>query len=159
VSAVLAHTGLAPENLELEITESTAMANPDQAIAVLGELRKLGVKLAVDDFGTGYSSLSYLKRFPLNRLKIDRTFIKDLGTNPHDEAIINATIALAGSLSLDVTAEGVETEAQRDFLDRAGCDEYQGFYFSRALPAEELFAILRNRVRSTYSGRSPARDA
>jgi diguanylate cyclase (GGDEF)-like protein/PAS domain S-box-containing protein len=143
VAAALAETGLPPDRLELEITETTAMVNPEQAIGVLTELRQLGVRLAVDDFGTGYSSLNYLKRFPISRLKIDRVFVKDIGTDSHDEAIIQATIVLAHRMKIEITAEGVETETQRDFLERAGCDEYQGYLFSRPLPVADLDALLR----------------
>ena len=143
VASVLQATGLAPGALELEITEGTAMANAEQAIKVLGEIHALGVKLAVDDFGTGYSSLAYLKRFPLDTLKIDRSFVIDVGNDPSSEAIMCATIALAHSLKLKVVAEGVETAAQRDFLVAAGCNEMQGFLCSPALPAAEFSALLQ----------------
>lgn len=143
VASVLQESGLPPEYLELEITEGTAMANVEQAAKVLGELHDLGIKLAVDDFGTGYSSLAYLKRFPLDSLKIDRSFVIDVGLDPGSEAIMCATIALAHSLSLKVVAEGVETEAQRDFLVAAGCNEIQGYLYSRPLPAAEFVEFLR----------------
>ncbi|MBX9902730.1 MAG: EAL domain-containing protein [Burkholderiales bacterium] len=143
VASVLQATGLAPGALELEITEGTAMANAEQAIKVLGEIHALGVKLAVDDFGTGYSSLAYLKRFPLDTLKIDRSFVIDVGNDPNSEAIMCATIALAHSLKLKVVAEGVETAAQRDFLTAAGCNEMQGYLCSPALPTAEFSALLQ----------------
>lgn len=143
VASALKETGLAPPHLELEITEGTAMTNAAQAVKVLGELHGLGIKLAVDDFGTGYSSLAYLKRFPLDTLKIDRSFVVDIGVDSNNEAIVNATIALAHSLRLKVVAEGVETETQREFLAHAGCDEMQGFLYSRPLPAADLLILLQ----------------
>jgi diguanylate cyclase (GGDEF)-like protein/PAS domain S-box-containing protein len=138
VGAVLAENGLAGPDLELEITESTAMYNPQATILVFERLRAMGVRLAIDDFGTGYSSLSYLKLLPIHALKLDRSFVKDIEADANDAAICNATIALAHSLGLEVVAEGVETEAQYEFLRRLGCDLIQGYYFSKPLPADEL---------------------
>jgi len=128
---------------ELEITESSMMARPDDAIVTMRALREVGVLLAVDDFGTGYSSLAYLKRFPLNRLKIDRTFVADVGSEPDSETIVTSTIALAHGLRLKCSAEGVETEEQCGFLAAAGCDEYQGYLFSKPLPRADFEALLR----------------
>ena len=142
VAEALKLSGLAPQHLELEITEGTAMTNAERAINILRELHGLGAKLSVDDFGTGYSSLAYLKRFPLDSLKIDRSFVVDVGADTNSEAIMRATIALAQSLKLKVVAEGVETEAQRDFLVSAGCDEMQGYLYSRPLPAADFLALL-----------------
>ncbi|NYT63499.1 EAL domain-containing protein [Alcaligenaceae bacterium] len=137
VQQVLHDTGLDPARLELEITESTVMQDIDAAVTILDSLKKLGVVLSIDDFGTGYSSLSSLKRFPLNVLKIDRSFIKDVTHDTHDAAITRAIIALARGLGMQVLAEGVETLEQAMFLQANGCDEMQGFYFSRpVLPVE-----------------------
>ncbi|MBE7423530.1 MAG: EAL domain-containing protein [Zoogloeaceae bacterium] len=131
-----------PDYLELEITESMVMQNVDRAIATLEELRGLGVHLAIDDFGTGYSSLAVLKRFPVDCLKVDRSFVRDVPSDPDDVAITHAVIALAHSMGLSVVAEGVETEAQRAFLIECCCEEMQGFLFSKPLPATELARLV-----------------
>jgi len=143
VAEILAETGLEPSMLELEITESSVMDRPDEAVALLHRLKALGVGIAIDDFGTGYSSLSYLKMFPLDRLKIDGSFVCDIDRDPNDSAIVSAAVSLAHNLGLPVVAEGVETEAQARHLARLGCDELQGFHFSRPMPAPEADALLR----------------
>ncbi len=141
-SGVFRETGVDPRWLGLEITESAIMENPQATIGVLKELKALGIELSLDDFGTGYSSLSYLKRFPIDKLKIDQSFVHDITTDPDDEAMVTAIIAMAHHLNIRVVAEGVETEAQLAFLREHGCDEYQGFLFSRPLPADELYPRL-----------------
>jgi EAL domain-containing protein (putative c-di-GMP-specific phosphodiesterase class I) len=143
VTKVLEETGLEPQYLELELTESTIMRNAEEAVLMLNELHALGIGLAIDDFGTGYSSLSYLKRFPVDRLKIDRSFVSDIGVSGDDETITSAIIALAHSLKLQVIAEGVETSAQLDFLKERACDEMQGYYFSRPIPRDEIPGLLQ----------------
>ncbi len=132
-----------PELLDLEITESWAMQNADAAILTMRELKGLGISLSIDDFGVGYSSLSYLKRFPIDKLKIDRSFIKDIPGDPDDTAIVAAVLALAHCLKLQVVAEGVESEDQREFLAGGGCDLAQGYLFSPPLPAAECERLLR----------------
>lgn len=145
VRAALEQTQLDPSHLELEITESVVMQNADRAAALLRELRAMGLHLAIDDFGTGYSSLGYLKRFPVNTVKIDRSFITDIPGDPDDIAITRAVIAMAHSLRLQVTAEGVETHEQLDFLAKLGCEQMQGYFFSKPLPAETFENWLRER--------------
>ncbi len=139
----LLETGLDPDFLELEITESVVTENPEEAARLLLELRQMGVHIAIDDFGTGYSSLAYLKRFPIDALKIDRSFIQDLPDDPEDAAIVESIIAMARSLGINVVAEGVESAAQRTFLKERGCREVQGFYFSKPLPAPALTELLK----------------
>ncbi|CAB3781518.1 hypothetical protein LMG28614_01280 [Paraburkholderia ultramafica] len=146
VMQVLAETGLEPKYLELELTESAIMRNAEEAVSMLNELHALGIGLAIDDFGTGYSSLSYLKRFPVDRLKIDRSFVSDIGVSGDDETITSAIIALAHSLKLQVIAEGVETSAQLDFLKERACDEMQGFYFAKPLSTEAISELLHGGV-------------
>ena len=145
VTAALESSGLRPAQLELEVTESMIMQHPEEARGILGELRRRGVRIAVDDFGTGYSSLAYLKRLPIDCLKIDRSFVRDIGRDPGDEAITRAVIGLAASLGLETVAEGVEYGAQADFLQHEGCAIGQGFHFSPPLPADELIRVLRQR--------------
>ncbi len=138
VDAILARTGVAPENLTLEITESALMSNAEMALDVLKALKDLGVVLAIDDFGTGYSSLAYLRRFPLDILKIDKSFVDNIGVNESEAAIVAAVINLAHTLGLRVIAEGVETEEQLGTLQRLECDYAQGYLFSRPLPEADL---------------------
>ncbi len=129
-------TGLPPRLLELEITESTAMQQTDATLRTLKKLKQLGVSIAIDDFGTGYSSLSYLRRFPVDKVKIDRSFVAEVPGNRDQGAIVSAIIALAHALQIRVVAEGVETEAQREFLKSCGCDFIQGFLVGRPVDAD-----------------------
>ena len=139
---VLTETGLAPQYLEIELTESSAMRDADNAIAVVQQLRDMGISCSIDDFGTGYSSLSVLKRFPIDKLKIDRSFVMDVVTDPNDAAIVDAIVAMAKALKLKVVAEGVEHQAHLDFLRGVGCDQMQGYFFSRPLPADKMGEML-----------------
>jgi EAL domain-containing protein (putative c-di-GMP-specific phosphodiesterase class I) len=142
VEGVLARTGAQPEQLCLEITESVLMADAEPAIGTLSALKHLGVRLAIDDFGTGYSSLNYLKRFPIDVLKVDRSFVDGLGVDHGDTAIVSAVISMAHALGLEAVAEGVSTEAQAAELRVRGCDQAQGFYFATPQPAEELGSVF-----------------
>lgn len=146
VRAVLNETGLAPRHLELELTETFLLEDWQSTATVLQELKKLGIRLALDDFGTGYSSLSYLKRFPIDTLKIDRSFMRDLMTNADDATIVSAVIGMGTSLNLRVVAEGVETREQLAFLQEQSCIEGQGFYFSQAVPAGEFTRMLERGI-------------
>ncbi|MBL8258264.1 MAG: EAL domain-containing protein [Candidatus Competibacteraceae bacterium] len=143
VARILEETGLAPEALELEITESLLMKDPEGATSILQALKELGVQLAIDDFGTGYSSLSRLKQLPLDRLKIDKAFVREVNLQPDDAAIATAVIAMAESMGLRVIAEGVENEAQLRFLKSKNCDEVQGYFLSRPLPVDELTKMFQ----------------
>ena len=144
VENILAETGLSPNLLELEVTESVIMHDAQQVIASLEAFREMGVRLSVDDFGTGYSSLSYLKRFPVDRLKIDQSFVRDLSTDADDVAIAQAIITLGHTLNLLVIAEGVETPEQLAFLRKYQCDEMQGYLFGKPMPAEEFGKLLES---------------
>ena len=135
--------GIAPELLELELTESSLMSNAEETISVLRNLKALGIQISIDDFGTGYSSLAYLKRFPIDKLKIDIAFVREVTSNPDDAAIVLAIINMAHSMKLQVIAEGVEKDAQLAYLRRHGCDEMQGYYFSRPVPEEEFELMMR----------------
>ena len=151
VAEILVETGLDPGCLEIELTESLVMTDVERAIGVLRNLKFLGVKLSIDDFGTGYSSLSYLKRFPIDVLKIDQSFVRDITVDAEDAAIAAAIISLAHSLKLQVIAEGVETEAQLTFLRRHQCDQMQGYYFSRPISGPDLLQMLKTGVALTPS--------
>jgi diguanylate cyclase (GGDEF)-like protein/PAS domain S-box-containing protein len=146
VAAALQQADLQPACLELELTESFVMHDAERINIAMQSLKALGVDIAVDDFGTGYSSLSYLKRFPVDRLKVDKSFVRDINSDPDDAAIVRAIITLGHALGLKVVAEGVETQAHLEFLQQHGCDELQGYYFSRPIPATEMEALLRSRV-------------
>ena len=151
VERILLETGCPSGSLELEITEGFIMQHPEQSISVLQQIRALGVELSVDDFGTGHSSLNYLKRLPINRLKIDRTFVWDIGENPDGEVITKAVIAMGHSLNLQITAEGIETPGQRKFLEELGCNEAQGYLFSRPLPVDEVSQLMKRGVLGSVS--------
>jgi EAL domain-containing protein (putative c-di-GMP-specific phosphodiesterase class I) len=152
IAAILDETGLPAHFLELEITESLLMENTGEMVETLHKLSDMGLEISIDDFGTGYSSLSYLKRFPIDTLKIDRSFVVDIATDPDVATIAIAIIALAHSLKMKVIAEGVEDAAQLDFLSRQGCDEYQGYYFSKPLSAAEM----ANKLEKNQAGKSDA---
>ncbi|MFA7241374.1 MAG: EAL domain-containing protein [Sulfuricellaceae bacterium] len=145
VASALADSGLNPDLLELELTESILMQDSEETLAFLHQIKQMGVQLSIDDFGTGFSSLSYLKRFDLDKLKIDYSFVRDIETDPNDLAIARAVIALGHSFNLKVIAEGVETAAQLALLRENGCDEIQGYYFSRPLPPDDFLRLLQER--------------
>ena len=148
ISAALETSGMKPELLELELTESMVMQNAERAGKVLAAIKQLGVRLAIDDFGVGYSSLTHLKRFPIDTLKVDRSFIRDIPQDSEDKAITEAIIAMGKSLNLTVVAEGVETLEQETFLRNHACDETQGFYFSKPISGDQFATLLRRRIES-----------
>jgi diguanylate cyclase (GGDEF)-like protein len=143
IRSALDDADLQARYLEVELTESAVMSDPEKSIAILEQLSAMGVLVSVDDFGTGYSSMSYLRRFPIDKLKIDRVFIDEIVSRQEDASIVRAIVSLAHSLHLKVVAEGVETPAQLEFLKTAGCDEYQGYHFSRPLPAADFERLIR----------------
>ncbi|MEW6445593.1 MAG: EAL domain-containing protein [Pseudomonadota bacterium] len=143
VTAIIRETGVNPAQLDLEITESMAMHKPEATIALLHDLRALGLKIALDDFGVGYSSLEYLLRFPIQMLKVDRAFVKDITRNQSDRAIVRAVVAIAQSMGLTTVAEGVEELRQMDFLDALGIQEVQGYFVGKPMPMSEFEALAR----------------
>jgi EAL domain-containing protein (putative c-di-GMP-specific phosphodiesterase class I) len=142
VMAALAESGLAASRLELEITEAVLIRDDEAALAVLHDLRAIGVRIALDDFGTGYSSLSYLQRFPFDKIKIDRCFITDIAEPEGSSSIVQAVVTIAADRRMTTTAEGVETEQQRDLLRELGCSEMQGYLFSPPKPAADIRPLL-----------------
>ena len=144
VLQTLKDTKLNAKNLELEITEGVFMHNEEMTLCVLNQLKKNGIQLSIDDFGTGYSSLSYLKRFPIDKLKIDQSFVKNCHTNDEDKAIISTIVALGKNLNLTIIAEGVEELAHVDFLKSIHCDEIQGYWYSKPLEQDRLIAFMAN---------------
>jgi EAL domain-containing protein (putative c-di-GMP-specific phosphodiesterase class I) len=146
VRHILDAADLAPQYLELELTESVASDDPNGSISIMDDLKALGVRMSIDDFGTGYSSLSYLKRFPVYKLKIDQSFVRDIHVDSEDKAIVSAIISMAGSLGLQTIAEGVETLEQLSFLRAQGCDEVQGYFYSKPLPAQACEDYLRRQL-------------
>jgi EAL domain-containing protein (putative c-di-GMP-specific phosphodiesterase class I) len=142
IANILQETGVPASRLELEITETVMMQGMNRAVAILSEIRRLGVQIAIDDFGTGYSSLTYLKRLPINSIKIDRSFIRDITTDPDDAAITNTIILMGRNLGLRVIAEGVETKEQLEFLRAHDCDEIQGFLISEPRPPAEIVLLM-----------------
>ena len=138
ITSALAASGLKPSRLELEITEAVLIRDNEVALAILHQLREIGVRIALDDFGTGYSSLGYLKRFPFDKIKIDRCFVSDLSETEGSSSIVQAVVNIASSLNMTTAAEGVETAAQRELLRKLGCTEMQGYLFSAAKPAADI---------------------
>lgn len=144
IDRILHDSKMDTKYLELEITESILVEDIERAVSILWQLKRKGISIALDDFGTGYSSLSYLQRLPIDTLKIDRSFVANLASSPDDVAISKAIIALAQSLELNITAEGVETKAQYEYLQNQGCHEVQGYYFAKPLPEDLLQDFLLN---------------
>ncbi|HEY5176471.1 MAG TPA: EAL domain-containing protein [Terriglobales bacterium] len=159
IKNMLGESGLDPQYLELELTESTLLSNADVMFPVLEELRAMGLKLAIDDFGTGYSSLSYLKQLPVSKLKIDRSFVRDVALNPDDAAITAAIISMAKALNLKVIAEGVENESQMSFLRAHHCDQIQGYYFSKPLTADQVAEKLAGQFGLRFIHKSRGRNS
>jgi EAL domain-containing protein (putative c-di-GMP-specific phosphodiesterase class I) len=152
VAAVLLETGLPPELLELELTESLIVQNVDHALELMMQLKRIGVLISIDDFGSGYSSLNYLRQFPLDYLKIDRSFVSNLLSNRKDAAIVEAITVLARNLEIAIVAEGVELPAQADFLRGTRCDELQGYLFGKPVPADALERLLLDAYRADAAG-------
>ncbi|MFY9810192.1 EAL domain-containing protein [Aquabacterium sp.] len=148
ISKLVSEAGVSPQNMELELTEAVALMNPEAASETMADLSRAGFRLSIDDFGTGYSSMSYLKRFAVDKLKIDQSFVRELHTNADDQAIVTAIIQMARSLGMTTIAEGVETSEQRYFLSAHGCDEIQGYFYSRPLDPEVFETFVRERQRS-----------
>ena len=146
IRGALEAANLDPQYFEVELTESAVMSDPEESIEILEQLSAMGILVSVDDFGTGYSSMSYLRRFPIDKLKIDRVFIREIASRPEDASIVRAIVSLAHSLRLKVVAEGMETAAQLEFLRAIGCDEYQGYHFSRPLPENEFERLVREKA-------------
>src|SRR5258706_741825 len=152
VTRVLADSGLDPTCLELEITETQVMRQTEGMISLLTRLSQMGIQMAIDDFGTGYSSLSYLKRLPIQKLKIDQSFVRDITVDPNDTAIVVAIINMAKSLDLDTIAEGVETAGQLALLRSKGCRVGQGYFFSPPVSAEQLYPLLKTNRLAAAAG-------
>ena len=146
VLEIITGSGIDPTRLKLELTESILLDNVESIIKTMSALTSMGVRFSLDDFGTGYSSLQYLKQLPLHQLKIDQSFVRDLAKSSNDRAIVNTIIAMANSLNLDVIAEGVETQEQRQFLEDAGCVHYQGYLFGSPVPIHEFEARINSGV-------------
>jgi EAL domain-containing protein (putative c-di-GMP-specific phosphodiesterase class I) len=143
VQTAIQRNAINPTLLDLELTESMLLEDIEDAVATMNALKAIGVRLSLNDFGTGYSSLQYLKRLPLNQFKIDQSFVRDIATDSSDKAIVSTIIAMARSLNLDVIAEGVETEDQRQFLLDSGCNNFQGYLFGKPIPIERFEALLK----------------
>jgi EAL domain-containing protein (putative c-di-GMP-specific phosphodiesterase class I) len=158
VAAILAETGLDPRALELEVTESMVMRDPQRAAVILERFREMGVAVAIDDFGTGYSSLSYLKRFPIDYIKIDQSFIRGVPHDAEDTGITSAVIAMAKTLGLKLIAEGVDNHDQLAFLRREGCNEGQGYFISTPIPGDAVQSFIRDFARSAGKPPGPPAD-
>jgi EAL domain-containing protein (putative c-di-GMP-specific phosphodiesterase class I) len=160
IGGIMRDSGVSPDLIQLEITEGAVLKNVDYAIAMLQQLGEMGFEIALDDFGTGYSSLTYLKRFPIDAVKIDRSFVRDLEHDVSDATIVSTVIAMAENMRLNVIAEGVETEEHLEFLRHRGCNEYQGHLFSRAVPPEAFAELLRGEPSvNPAASSSPVPDA
>ena len=146
VKRILKETGVSPDGLEIEITESMLMSDHEKAVKALGELHDMGIHIAMDDFGTGYSSLSYLKRFPIDTIKIDQSFVADIATNPDDAVIIKTIINMGQNLNRRIVAEGVENEGQLAILSEYNCDEIQGYLLSPPLPEDEFTRFMKKKI-------------
>jgi EAL domain-containing protein (putative c-di-GMP-specific phosphodiesterase class I) len=155
INSVLKKTGLAPNRLEIEVTETVLVKDPHVALDTLRRIRALGVRVALDDFGTGYSSLSYLRLFPFDRIKIDRSFVQDLGQRQDSQVIVHAIVDIAAGLGMTITAEGIETTEQATYLRQIGCHEFQGFLFARPAPANQLVGVIEEALADGATDQAP----